>query len=44
LTLTQVNQGLREYLKPAAVSVVVAGDFAKVAKEGESGAKATTSK
>ncbi|MEG1327340.1 MAG: insulinase family protein, partial [Janthinobacterium sp.] len=44
LTLAQVNQSLREYLKPAAVSIVVAGDFAKVAKEGESGAKASTAK
>jgi len=44
LTLAQVNQGLRDYLKPEAVSVVTAGDFAKVAKEGESGAKAATSK
>ena len=40
LTLAQVNQGLREYLKPDAVSVVTAGDFAKVAKEG--GAAAAT--
>ena len=44
LTLAQVNQGLRDYLKPSAVSIVTAGDFAKVAKEGDSGAKATTSK
>ena len=42
LTLAQVNQSLRDYLKPEAVSVVAAGDFAKVAKEG--GAQATTSK
>ena len=44
LTLAQVNQGLRDYLKPATVSIVTAGDFAKVAKEGDSGAKATTAK
>ena len=42
LTLAQVNQGLRDYLKSDAVSVVTAGDFAKVAKE--SGAKAATAK
>jgi len=44
LTVAQVNQGLREYLKPDAVSVVKVGDFAKVAKDGESGSKASTSK
>lgn len=32
LTVAQVNQGLRQYLKPAGVSVVTAGDFAKSAK------------
>jgi zinc protease len=37
-----VNQSLRDYLKPEVVSVVTAGDFAKVAKE--SGAKAATAK
>ena len=42
LTLAQVNQSLRDYLKPEVVSVVTAGDFAKVAKE--SGAKAATAK
>ncbi|MFM2085990.1 MAG: hypothetical protein RLZZ237_859 [Pseudomonadota bacterium] len=44
LTLAQVNQGLRDYLKPEAVSIVTAGDFAKVAKDSESGTRATTSK
>lgn len=41
LTLAQVNQALRDYVKPAAVSVVSAGDFAKVAKDAsqESSAK-----
>ena len=34
LTLAQVNQALRDYVKPASVSVVSAGDFAKVAKDG----------
>lgn len=42
LSLAQVNQSLRDYLKPEVVSVVTAGDFAKVAKE--SGAKAATAK
>lgn len=32
LTLAQVNAALREYLKPANISVVVAGDFAKSGK------------
>lgn len=41
LTLAQVNQALRDYVKPAGVSVVSAGDFAKVAKDAsqESSAK-----
>ncbi|MDC8760048.1 M16 family metallopeptidase [Janthinobacterium fluminis] len=33
LTLAQVNEGLRQYLKPANLSVVKAGDFAKAGKD-----------
>ena len=33
LTVAQVNQGLRDYLKPEAISIVMAGDFARVTKD-----------
>jgi zinc protease len=33
LTLAQVNQAMREFIKPSAISFVTAGDFAKAAKE-----------
>jgi zinc protease len=33
LTLAQVNGAMREYIKPAGISFVTAGDFAKAAKE-----------
>ena len=38
LTLAQVNDAMREFIKPAGVSFIAAGDFAKGAKEA-SGAK-----
>ena len=34
LTLAQVNEAMRAFIKPAAISFVAAGDFAKSAKEG----------
>ncbi|QOY95183.1 insulinase family protein [Massilia sp. UMI-21] len=36
LTLAQVNTAMREFIKPADVSFVTAGDFAKAAKNGGS--------
>jgi zinc protease len=33
LTLAQVNEAMREFIKPSAISFVAAGDFAKAAKE-----------
>ncbi|MFD2365916.1 M16 family metallopeptidase [Pseudoduganella sp. GCM10020061] len=37
LTLAQVNAAMREFIKPGSISVVAAGDFAKVAKDGAAG-------
>ncbi|MFC5458692.1 M16 family metallopeptidase [Massilia niabensis] len=39
LTLAQVNEAMREFIKPAGISIVAAGDFAKAAKEVGGGAK-----
>ncbi|MFC4933412.1 M16 family metallopeptidase [Massilia sp. GCM10023247] len=39
LTLAQVNDAMREFIKPGAISVVKAGDFAKAGKEVVGGAK-----
>ena len=39
LTLAQVNQAMREFIKPADISIVTAGDFAKASKEVGGGAK-----
>ncbi|THC40624.1 pitrilysin family protein [Massilia sp. Mn16-1_5] len=36
LTLAQVNEAMREYIKPGAISFIAAGDFAKAAKEASS--------
>jgi zinc protease len=36
LTLAQVNEAMREFIKPAGISFVAAGDFAKAAKEASS--------
>ena len=39
LTLAQVNEAMREFIKPAGISVVTAGDFAKATKEATGGAQ-----
>ena len=39
LTPAQVNEAMREFIKPANISVVSAGDFAKASKEAAAGAK-----
>ena len=36
LTLAQVNEAMREYIKPGAISFIAAGDFAKATKEASS--------
>jgi zinc protease len=38
LTLAQVNEAMREFIKPTGISIVTAGDFAKVTKEVVGGA------
>jgi zinc protease len=38
LTLAQVNEAMREFIKPTGISIVTAGDFAKVTKEAAGGA------
>jgi len=39
LTVAQVNDALRQNLKPASMNVVMAGDFAKAGKDAAAGAK-----
>jgi zinc protease len=39
LTLAQVNEAMRAFIKPAGISIVTAGDFAKVTREVAGGAK-----
>jgi zinc protease len=33
LTIAQVNDAMREFIKPGSISIVMAGDFAKAAKD-----------